>query len=117
MNVESSVWAGTLLGCLRHKSIIPWDDDADVCIFENEKDIVMDKLFIEELNKCGFNLIHETSLDILHIYREPNFNKLQNEPIIIDDSNFLFCNNTTSFNNSIPFINSGLLKIFLFSKK
>ncbi|MBE5749750.1 MAG: LicD family protein [Clostridiales bacterium] len=66
LNLKYYVIGGTLLGAVRHKGFIPWDDDIDVCMMRDDYDIFVqkaqkilhEKYFVQTLNtepNCPFN--------------------------------------------------------------
>lgn len=48
-NNKAYIMFGTLLGYERHKSIIPWDDDIDMCMRKSDFEIIKNKLDTKDI--------------------------------------------------------------------
>ncbi|AYV81428.1 MAG: phosphorylcholine metabolism protein LicD [Harvfovirus sp.] len=54
-NIQYWMDGGTLLGAVRHKGIIPWDEDADFEIFDSEEEKM--KLIYNPLERFGYKMM------------------------------------------------------------
>ena len=59
-NISYQLFAGTLLGAVRHKGFIPWDDDIDVCLLRKEYERFLKVCTKEELGDSFFLQTNET---------------------------------------------------------
>jgi phosphorylcholine metabolism protein LicD len=57
-NIIYCIESGTLLGCVRHQGIIPWDNDMDITIFKDGYDKMLE--IQDQFNRDGFRILHCT---------------------------------------------------------
>ena len=54
-NIDYWLDGGSFLGAIRHKGIIPWDDDLDIGMMYSDKKRLLE--LKDVLSKCGYTLI------------------------------------------------------------
>lgn len=65
-NLTYYIYAGSLLGAIRHNGFIPWDDDLDVVMFRDHYE-KFKKIFLATPNEKYELLTNETSDDYFHL--------------------------------------------------
>ena len=113
--VTYSLFAGSLIGCIRHGAMIPWDDDIDLLIFEEAEEVIRSSGFISELNAHSLNLLDEEDGTVFHIYKESDKKKISPVPVKISIKEF-WCGHP-EYNKGQPFVDFPLVDLFVYQQK
>lgn len=67
-NIQYWTEAGTLLGVMRNKGIIPWDDDVDLKVWKKDWLRILSPEIVEQFAKKGYTVVKESRLQLIKVY-------------------------------------------------
>lgn len=82
-NINYFIIAGTLLGAVRHKGYIPWDDDIDVVMLRNDYE-----RFMKEYDSCQYYI---ASSDRLNGYSLPFIKLCKKDTLTLEFPKIMSC--------------------------
>lgn len=95
-NINYFLFAGTLIGAVRHKGFIPWDDDIDISMLRSDYDKLA---YIIQNNDYGLNFIRiEENPDTIYPY-----GKICDKSTVINEHNFKSVEGYGVFIDVFPF--------------
>ncbi len=115
--IEYALCGGSLLGYMRNKSMIPWDDDLDLMIFDKDEINIKQKEFIKELNNLGYNFINQGNGYAYHIIKENEKKYLRDTEINMSISEYVLDIHPFDKNRKINNNDNSQLDIFIFGKQ